>query len=179
MNTTTEKVEGEWTPLLGITNDESAAYRQPRASFRRRFSRKSGRFVGNDRSSVRGPFAALQSGDHVDPLNALAPLVAGGVIVSTTCYMTDARAPSVVKSLPAFAPFRRMERHRSFTLWWINEFRHWWKSRLVPAYEYDALRGQIRKTTEPHHIILFTAVFWCVWQDCSPWPLQRSSSRRC
>ena len=32
------------------------------------------------------------------------------------------------QSLPAFAPFRRTARHRSFYLWWINEFRHWWKS---------------------------------------------------
>ena len=33
-----------------------------------------------------------------------------------------------VKSIPPFAPYRRFSRHRSFHLYWLNEFRHWWKS---------------------------------------------------
>lgn len=65
----------------------------------------------------------------VEPVDALAPLVTGGVIVTTTGYQTlQHRPPSTVKSLPAYPPFRRRARHRSFLLWWINEFRHWWKS---------------------------------------------------
>ena len=66
---------------------------------------------------------------YLEPVDALAPLVAGGVIVATNGYTTVPHPPSTIKSLPAFAPFRRKARHRSFTLWWINEFRHWWKSR--------------------------------------------------
>jgi hypothetical protein len=99
---------------------------------------------GDARSSVRLPAdfslrsAAADGGDddddernkhqQVKPVDALAPLVAGGVIVDTDGYRTESRPPSTIKSLPAFAPFRRMARHRSFYLWWLNEFRHWWKS---------------------------------------------------
>ena len=64
----------------------------------------------------------------LEPADALAPLARAGVIDCTSGYRTSPRPASTVKSLPAYAPFRRMERHRSFTLWWINEFRHWWKS---------------------------------------------------
>jgi hypothetical protein len=68
---------------------------------------------------------------QLEPIDALAPLVAGGVIVATNGYKTGVRPPSSVKALPAYAPFLRRARHRSFALWWINEFRHWWKSRYV------------------------------------------------
>lgn len=68
---------------------------------------------------------------HLEPRDALTPLVKGGAIVAAAGYWTTARPASGVKSIPAFAPFRRTERHRSFALWWINEFRHWWKSRYT------------------------------------------------
>jgi hypothetical protein len=73
---------------------------------------------------------------HLGPLDAIAPLVAGGFIRSpisggrTKAHSNWYVLPTV-KSIPAFAPFRRTARHRSFTLWWMNEFRHWWKSRSV------------------------------------------------
>jgi hypothetical protein len=141
--TTYPELLGEETPLLRDENLSGDAD-QARVSFRRPL--KPLRPIGdkNQRSSVRGSLAAPlfpseddfvlseERGEHVDhlgPLDALAPLVAGGMIVSTTGYRTPARPPSVVKSLPAFAPFPRKERHRSFYLQWINEFRHWWKSR--------------------------------------------------
>lgn len=134
---------GEDTPLLRDERDAlHASVDQLRVFFRRSTQKRSG---GNRyRSSVRGLMAAPlfpsedekalaetrgEHVDHLEPLDALAPLVAGGVIVSTSGDRTIARPSSVVKSLPAFAPFRRQERHRSFTLWWINQFRHWWKSR--------------------------------------------------
>lgn len=101
--------------------------------------------LGDHRTSVRGSMAgpyfpsleektlskALGDEDsQLQPLDALAPLVAGGVILSPISgYRTQIRGERTVKSLPAFAPFRRTARHRSFYLWWINEFRHWWKSR--------------------------------------------------
>jgi hypothetical protein len=132
---------GEKTPLLGnAPNRDQFRVRRAkgddfRVSFRR--TRKVGREVDH-RRSVRGsrafPYFSPSSeveedANKFEPVDALAPLVAGGVIVSTTGYRTVARPSSVVKSLPAYAPFRRLERHRSFYLWWINEFRHWWKSR--------------------------------------------------
>jgi len=64
----------------------------------------------------------------VEPLDGLSPLSVTGSITTTDGYTTHPRPVSTVKSLPAFAPFRRTARHRSFYLWWINEFRHWWKS---------------------------------------------------
>jgi hypothetical protein len=45
---------------------------------------------------------------------------------------THARPASTSKTIPYEAPYRRFARHRSFRLWWLNEFRHWWKqSRLL------------------------------------------------
>ena len=64
----------------------------------------------------------------VEPVDGLSPLSITGSITTTDGYTTHPRPVSTVKSLPAFAPFRRTARHRSFYLWWINEFRHWWKS---------------------------------------------------
>jgi len=97
----------------------------------------SSRRAFRDRKSVRvadNLFPSVKEEDdysagYLEPIDALAPLVAGGVIVATDGYKREPRPPSSVKSLPAFAPFRRKARHRSFALWWINEFRHWWKSR--------------------------------------------------
>jgi hypothetical protein len=66
--------------------------------------------------------------DRLEPADALACLVSGGIIVTIDGYKTEPRPASSVKSLPAFSPFRRTDRHRSFYLWWLNEFRHWWKS---------------------------------------------------
>mmetsp|Transcript_39430 Transcript_39430/g.94839 ORF Transcript_39430/g.94839 Transcript_39430/m.94839 type:complete len:983 (+) Transcript_39430:38-2986(+) len=52
------------------------------------------------------------------------------------------REATLVKSVPAFPPYRRKARHRSFYLWWTNEFRHWWKNsrllvRLAGLYVYS------------------------------------------
>ena len=139
------EVASEETPLLRGERDASTVD-QLRVFFRRSAYKKQERSVNHDRRSVRGSLAApffpseiekafeesrSQPFDHLEPLDALTPLVAGGVIVSTTGYRTTARPVSAVKSLPAFAPYCRKARHRSFTLWWINEFRHWWKSRYA------------------------------------------------
>ena len=130
---------GEDTPLL--LDDRKDEVSTTNLNFRRSTKRSrrgsSGAFAGLDtRSSVRVT-GALFTGDQdahhnhhlLRPIDALAPLVAGGIIVATDGYKTPVRSPSVVKSLPAVAPFPRMARHRSFALWWLNEFRHWWKSR--------------------------------------------------
>ena len=148
---------GEDTPLLSSTSSGQLGESSERSNsgrhvtFRRtsvtlrssQNRRPSNAALLRDRKSVRTMTnlfpGALEEGDDEDQdgdhqkclklVDALAPLVAGGVIVATNGYTTVPHPPSTIKSLPAFAPFRRKARHRSFTLWWINEFRHWWKSR--------------------------------------------------
>ncbi len=57
----------------------------------------------------------------VHPLVALAPLVDGGGIAAYVDRpYIPRREPSTIKSLPAYAPYRRMARHRSFYLRWMN-----------------------------------------------------------
>ena len=137
--------ESEHAALLAL-EETMGSSGSSRVNFRRSTVARSG---GNrnlpQRGSARGPDARTsirvpenlfpskeaKRGDvhQLRPIDALAPLVAGGIIVATDGYKTVPHPPSSVKSLPAYVPFRRMARHRSFTLWWINEFRHWWKSR--------------------------------------------------
>jgi hypothetical protein len=55
------------------------------------------------------------------PVEGLAPLFPnGGIGEFDGRGHVPYRAPSLVKSTPAFAPYRRMARHRSFYLWWTN-----------------------------------------------------------
>ncbi len=63
----------------------------------------------------------------VVPLEGLAPLFqhTGGIPSYNGREYIPYRKPSLVKSVPAFPPYRRKARHRSFYLWWTNEFRHW------------------------------------------------------
>ena len=100
--------------------------------------RRSVRPRASRRASVRGslafPFFSTAMEDVtiqkevVEPCEALAPLVDGGKIKDTDKNIVGPRPPPIVKSIPAFAPYRRNARHRNFHLWWTNEFRHWWKS---------------------------------------------------
>ena len=130
---------GEASPLLDDSERARNHWNEIRESVLFRRSRPSrvkprGSLKQDTRASVRVPHefyslaAALRDEDELRPVDALSPLVAGGVITDTDGYTTEPHPPSVVKSLPAFAPFRRLARHRSFYLWWLNEFRHWWKS---------------------------------------------------
>lgn len=133
VNKTDDVAADEATPLLTSTTSISTGkklWSKLRASTLLSFTRRRQTgVVSNERRSARLSLDDLFQ-DHgvLEPADALAPLVKGGVIVCTSGYRTSPRPPSTVKSLPAYAPFRRTERHRSFTLWWINEFRHWWKS---------------------------------------------------
>ena len=128
-----EKASSESTPLLGSGAGTSPKmlWGKLRAATYVSFTRRRSTALRDSsvRKSVRPPLIdLLQEHDILEPVDGLSPLAAGGVIVCTDGYRTTPRPPSTVKSLPAFAPFRRTERHRSFYLWWINEFRHWWKS---------------------------------------------------
>ena len=109
---------GETSPLL----DVSGRFRRESVLFRRsRLGPSRGGISVNNkprdtRASVRVPrefsslatTAARRDDEHeLRPVDALSPLVAGGVITDTDGYSTEPHPPSVVKSLPAFAPFRR------------------------------------------------------------------------
>mmetsp|Transcript_1008 Transcript_1008/g.2335 ORF Transcript_1008/g.2335 Transcript_1008/m.2335 type:complete len:672 (-) Transcript_1008:914-2929(-) len=127
---------GESTPLLvsaGRSSDptSSSAFEREQLfqSFRRqrsvaRLSLRASSAVGvsaEDRSD-------LLTLDVAHPIDALAPLVPGGIAKYYDREFVPYRQASLVKSVPAFAPYTRKARHRSFYLWWLNEFRHWWKS---------------------------------------------------
>lgn len=100
-----DPASNEKSPLLG--GDPTNL----RLSFHRRASIKgTAQFFGK---SIKVAKAA-----PLEPREALAPIV-GGI---------NGNEYSSVKSIPPFAPYTRLARHRSFRLWWINEFRHWWKS---------------------------------------------------
>lgn len=135
-NTTTEE-----TPLLG-NNGLTKSASNSRFSFRRVVPAASIRTATGTGapSSKTSTLESLRVWDDADmdfdhqyrevhPADGLSPLVTGGIITTMDGHQTHPRPASEVKSLPAFAPFRRRDRHRSFYLWWINEFRHWWKSR--------------------------------------------------
>lgn len=63
------------------------------------------------------------------PIEGLAPMFPnGGIAAYDGREYIPYREASLIKSVPAFAPYRRKARHRNFYLWWTNEFRHWWKS---------------------------------------------------
>lgn len=124
----------EETPLLAssVVNNEFGG-RQSDRVFRRSIVSKVPTIEGSGSRSVEPPSAiageTAEKVEFLEPAEALAPLASGGFITTIDGYKTGARPPSVVKSLPAFPPFRRYARHRSFRLFWLNEFRHWWKSR--------------------------------------------------
>lgn len=86
------------------------------------FSRRSSRVSTSFTSLIRGaPATQLQ------PSEALVPLIQGAPPPGT-----HSRPTPHVKSIPFQAPYLRFARHRAYHLWWLNEFRHWWKSsRLI------------------------------------------------
>lgn len=123
----------EATPLLApTTTNGKQLWSKLRAATYLSFTRRrhaNAVLSSNERKSLRLPLNDLfQEHGILEPADGLAPLASGGTIVCTNGYRTTTRPASSVKSLPAFAPFRRTDRHRNFYLWWLNEFRHWWKS---------------------------------------------------
>ena len=55
------------------------------------------------------------------PIEGLAPLFpSGGITEYDGRGYVPYREASLIKSTPAFAPYRRKARHRSFYLWWTN-----------------------------------------------------------
>jgi hypothetical protein len=121
-----------WAKLQGVTllGFSRRRYKSSPSS-----SSGGGGLYTGERKSLRLNLTDLIGNEHgvyahdvLEPADGLSPLVTGGTLVLTDGYRSLHRPPSTVKSLPAYAPFRRDARHRSFYLWWTNEFRHWWKS---------------------------------------------------
>jgi len=78
------------------------------------------------KATRRSSFSGFIGGTYeLEPINALVPLINGTPPNGTVVHQ---RPAPTVKSIPPFAPYRRLARHRSFYLYWLNEFRHWWKS---------------------------------------------------
>jgi len=125
---TTSDPKKHWGKLRAVTKAGIAFRRtaRPRLSSYRRASVRGTLafpFFSDDGAEEEGA-----SKDLVEPCEALAPLVAGGTIKNSDGAVIGPRVAPLVKSIPAFPPYRRKARHRSFFLWWTNEFRHWWKS---------------------------------------------------
>lgn len=95
----------ESTPLLSSqrASDRSELF----SSFRRQ------------RSSVR---LSVRVGDEnfAEPVEGLAPLFPGGIAAFEDRQFVPFREASLVKSVPAFAPYGRKARHRNFHLYWLN-----------------------------------------------------------
>ena len=97
----------ESTPLLGSHRASSRS--ELFSSFRRQ------------RSSVRLSVRVSRgTEDFAEPIEGLAPLFPGGITAFEDRGYVAYREASLVKSVPAFAPYRRKRRHRNFHLYWLN-----------------------------------------------------------
>jgi len=135
---------GESTPLLSTTTAGGGGDTDDRRELMHSFRRKSyaklitrqptqrrissiaiGDVEGGETGGI-GTIAELKFGDEDDipmahPVEGLAPLFPyGGIGEYGGRGHVPYREASLVKSTPAFAPYRRMARHRSFYLWWTN-----------------------------------------------------------
>ena len=103
-NDNTQRI-GEFTPLLpgGTTTTLSSAV------------------VGLDYNNIVENGNSGTERQFVHPLVGLAPLINdGGIAAYDDRSHIPRREASPIKSLPAYAPYRRMARHRSFYLRWMN-----------------------------------------------------------
>lgn len=113
----TAKAPGESTPLL-LSSQTASARSELFQSFRRQ--RSSARLLSLRVSSG----GAAAEGNFAEPVEALAPLCRSGIEPYLGRKFVPYRDASLVKSVPAFAPYRRKERHRNFHLYWTNVSGH-------------------------------------------------------
>lgn len=130
---------GESTPLLSSKPMGSGSFDRKSAmvSFRRKSVKKlsirqKSSLLREDSATTAAadttaPTAAAGEEVHhvllptVSPSEGLAPLFPNGGIASYDGReYIPYREPSLVKSVPAFPPYTRKARHRSFYLWWTN-----------------------------------------------------------
>ena len=73
--------------------------------------------------------AAVENMEYLpvaNPIEGLAPLFPnGGIEPFDGREYVPYREPSLVKSVPAFPPYPRKARHRSYYLWWTNVSRRY------------------------------------------------------
>ena len=125
---------GESTPLLSSKPIGTGSFDRKTAmvSFRRKSVKKlSIRQIsslipdeGEDAAAAGTTTAFVQKMEYLpvaNPIEGLAPLFPnGGIEPYDGREYVPYREPSLVKSVPAFPPYTRMARHRSFYLWWTN-----------------------------------------------------------
>jgi len=115
----------ESTPLLGII---SVGDSKRELLFRRKsvakLSIRQVSIVGDDDEEDG---AIVKKGDEEEddipiasPVEGLAPLFKGGIQEYDGRAYVPYREATLLKSTPAFAPYRRKARHRSYYLWWTN-----------------------------------------------------------
>ncbi len=121
---------GESTPLLSSKPIGTGSFDRNKAmvSFRRKSIKKlslrqiSSLIPDEDEDTAAG--AVVQKMEYLpvaNPIEGLAPLFPnGGIEPYDGREYVPYREPSLVKSVPAFPPYTRMARHRSFYLWWTN-----------------------------------------------------------
>jgi len=110
----------ESTPLLGII---SVGDSKRELLFRRKSVAKlSIRQVSNVGDDEEAIFKKDDEEDKfiASPVEGLAPLFKGGIQEYEGRAYVPYREATLLKSTPAFAPYRRKARHRSYYLWWTN-----------------------------------------------------------
>ena len=109
----------ESTPLLGII---SVGDSKRELLFRRKsvakLSIRQVSIVGGD--DEEDGTVVKKGDDELSPLEGLAPLFHGGIQEYDGRAYVPYREATLLKSTPAFAPYRRKARHRSYYLWWTN-----------------------------------------------------------
>ena len=127
---------GESTPLLSTkpssgTPSGSLDRKNAMVSFRRKSIKKlsirqMSSLIPDDKdedATTTTTTALVQQMEYLptaNPIEGLAPLFPNGIESYDGREYVPYREPSLVKSVPAFPPYTRMARHRSFYLWWTN-----------------------------------------------------------
>ena len=109
----------ESTPLLGII---SVGDSKRELLFRRKsvtkLSIRQVSIVGDDEED--GVKKGDEEEEQLSPVEGLAPLFHGGIQEYDGRAYVPYREATLLKSTPAFAPYWRKARHRSYYLWWTN-----------------------------------------------------------
>lgn len=120
---------GESTPLILSSSTSGGDKRELLQSFRRKSVAKlSNRPASQTQTKLVQSLRDAEGGIHLDgglindvhPVEGLAPLFLNGIGEYDGREHVPYRDATLVKSVPAIAPYCRKARHRSFYLWWTN-----------------------------------------------------------
>ena len=110
----------ESTPLLGgiISIGDSRRELLFRRKSVTKLSIRQVSIVGDDEED--GVKKGDEEEEQLSPVEGLAPLFHGGIQEYDGRAYVPYREATLLKSTPAFAPYWRKARHRSYYLWWTN-----------------------------------------------------------